>query len=316
MVAKIMEALRRFLPERFVIMVFKSVSVLLGEVVFLVGGFLWQVSSQERKSELINNLYSSDRLKLEREWVNKLLLAYFNQSYYRKIARSSTIQEINKQSLWGGEAGLKWHEKHYDRFKEEEQLYGVYKHFIDKIKDLVEKKEIKTVMEIGCGNGLLIAFLTKRYPEVKFTALDINGMVIEKNKERFGDLENLTFIHETTESYFSHFSPSDLTYLVGTGECFYENELLSMLQDLKNKAPKMVFIAFYEPITDFDFNKDFVSKPRGNTVFSHNYPYLLQKVGFVDIQYRLFKSKINPNPLVWDALVTAKAWNNNQQKYR
>jgi 2-polyprenyl-3-methyl-5-hydroxy-6-metoxy-1,4-benzoquinol methylase len=57
------------------------------------------------------------------------------------------------------------------------------KFFIQRFIDSVSKPNVKKVLEIGCGNGLLTFFLLKKPMEI--TAIDISGKAIENMEKQF-----------------------------------------------------------------------------------------------------------------------------------
>jgi hypothetical protein len=74
----------------------------------------------------------------------------------------------------------------------------------------------------------------------------------------------------------------------GTFEYFTQEELQELLLLIQNKPLIPCAIALCEPI-NIDLNNSMDSMPRGNIAYSHNYPYLLNK-----LKYQIFHQEIIP----------------------
>ena len=46
-----------------------------------------------------------------------------------------------------------------------------------------QKRKYKNFLDIGCGNGELIQYLSKKYPNVKYTGIDSNSNFFPKKKK-------------------------------------------------------------------------------------------------------------------------------------
>ncbi|SHN56019.1 class I SAM-dependent methyltransferase [Desulfovibrio litoralis] len=57
------------------------------------------------------------------------------------------------------------------------------------------------ILDIGCGTGLFSSVLLKKYPNAKFTLIDLSDKMLELAKERFKNNINFKFI---TEDYTKH----------------------------------------------------------------------------------------------------------------
>lgn len=65
-----------------------------------------------------------------------------------------------------------------------------------------KKKECLSLLDIGCGDGIVSDRIRKRYPKNTFFLLDGSLEMLQKAKERLKG-EDITFIHQTFEEYVS-----------------------------------------------------------------------------------------------------------------
>ena len=104
---------------------------------------------------------------------------------------------------------------------------------------------IQSVVEVGCGNGLVLQYLSDRWPSVKsFVGIDIDAAVIQRNQEAFED-KRITFVRsDVVEWLNANAGPS--TLLVTNGvvlECFLKlevDELFGVLNAVKPSAVVLI----------------------------------------------------------------------------
>jgi len=53
------------------------------------------------------------------------------------------------------------------------------------LKELIEDKNIKNIIDLGCGDGILIYAIKKTYPKIKIVGIDISPRRIENLKNKF-----------------------------------------------------------------------------------------------------------------------------------
>ncbi|MBG9377106.1 class I SAM-dependent methyltransferase [Panacibacter sp. DH6] len=66
-----------------------------------------------------------------------------------------------------------------------------------------EIKDVKKVLDVGAGTGLMSAFFYEKYPAASFTLVDLSEDMLTKAKERFQQQENFEYI-------IADFSTADL----------------------------------------------------------------------------------------------------------
>ena len=56
---------------------------------------------------------------------------------------------------------------------------------------LMKGKTVKTVLEVGCGTGLIIEELAKRYPDIPITGIDLTPEMLSIAENRLGEFRNV-----------------------------------------------------------------------------------------------------------------------------
>lgn len=77
----------------------------------------------------------------------------------------------------------------------------------NKIINMIKKDNIKSILEIGCGTGILTIKLLKKFKDIKLTLIDISEDMLQENKKNLIkegiDIKNIDFICCDAEAYNS-----------------------------------------------------------------------------------------------------------------
>ncbi|NES03749.1 MAG: tetratricopeptide repeat protein [Okeania sp. SIO2F4] len=117
-----------------------------------------------------------------------------------KLESGSSVQYWENRYDQGGNSGIGTHNDKLAKFK------------ADVINDLVEKENIESVLEFGCGDGRQLDFA--KYP--KYIGLDVSKTAINKCKEKFKQ--------DPTKSFFMY----DSVYFVDKGKTFFADMSISI----------------------------------------------------------------------------------------
>lgn len=91
---------------------------------------------------------------------------------------------------------------------------------------------VNTFLDIGCGNGELIYFLSKIWKNSKFTGIDITLEFLEVAKELNKSNKNIVFINEDIFNLKTNFPKSDVVCCTAVFQIFPEpDEILNKLID-------------------------------------------------------------------------------------
>ncbi|MFC4077606.1 methyltransferase domain-containing protein [Salinithrix halophila] len=86
---------------------------------------------------------------------------------------------------------------------EYDQVAVAQRRMAHRIMQILEDKEVepKEILEIGCGTGYLTQLLTERYPEARFTVVDIADRMVAVARERTGRARDIQFVVEDVEEW-------------------------------------------------------------------------------------------------------------------
>jgi len=229
----------------------------------LPGAILW---FSGKRDNFISEIFSSRNdflMKSFRMFVLNLLF-YTDVPKYRELIV--------------GLSGNKWCDMYHSRISNYEEVFAGE---FDLIQNLLDEKEIKTVLQVGCAGGGELSYLAKRNPKAIFVGIDLNEYTIRRNSVTFKEQKNLTFVYGNifNSSIIKYLKPQ-LIFTSGCAEYFTEDELKKFIETARDE--KIRFIFFHEPISlnSFDYRQDIKSRPRGNMAFNHNYSYYLRYYGY------------------------------------
>lgn len=200
-------------------------------------------------------------------------------------------REFNRELVWGAAAGKRWHSIKRKLWSNQEGFCSDFlKHkisLIEYIEELLSKyPRFKTICEIGTGNGLFINYLSGKIPGIdNFIGIDLNKDQISENAKIYNS-NNLKFIHSEIVDYLNKENPKEILFITsGTLEYFTPGELKELLGLIRDKI-EIAAVGLSEPI-NMDLQNGLISKPRGTTAFSYNYPLLFKECG-----YHVFRQKL------------------------
>jgi len=143
----------------------------------LPGAILW---FSGKRDNFISEIFSSRNdflMKSFRMFVLNLLF-YTDVPKYRELIV--------------GLSGNKWCDMYHSRISNYEEVFAGE---FDLIQNLLDEKEIKTVLQVGCAGGGELSYLAKRNPKAIFVGIDLNEYTIRRNSVTFKEQKNLTFVY-------------------------------------------------------------------------------------------------------------------------
>ncbi len=247
-------------------------------------------------SHIEDNLWTSS--KGPQGIISSIVKAEINRRYYSKT--DSQIRKLNREKFWGGKAGKNRHDFTKVRYNESNHFLKFRSPLVKQISELCYLSKFKTICEIGTGNGMVLDYLSNQLSMVNdFIGIDLNKEQILENLQNYNN-PKLKFVKSEIAEYVNK-SCGNSTIFVACGvfEYFTQNELEELFQ-LISKKVKPAAIAISEPI-NLDLKNDFLSKPRGNIAYSHNYPYLMKKYNYHIFQKEVLR--INPDIPFYDNVI-------------
>ncbi len=173
------------------------------------------------------------------------------------------------------------------------------------IRDIFKKNEIQTVVEIGTGNGDVVAHLAKEYNEKKFIGIDFNTGTAKKKH----DLKNLNFISDYALDYFLKFKDTkiDLVFASSTFIFFLPKE---MEKYLKAFSEKCKFVIISDPTWNGVHKKKLIKNTYHleEGVFFHNHKYYFETFNFNILanNFTHYKHETSSRPDIYINNVIAK----------
>ena len=112
----------------------------------------------------------------------------------RKVREMKTIRKYLGKLLRNNQnfSGRYWEKRYWSGGSSGAGSYGrLAQHKADVINDFIEKYNINSVIELGCGDGNQLLYM--KYPE--YTGFDVSNNVIQKCREKFSTDTHKTFLH-------------------------------------------------------------------------------------------------------------------------
>ncbi len=198
-------------------------------------------------------------------------------------ARSHDSVSHLHNRFWMGAGGTQFVESHGSRFEN----WFLVKHFsiVIEIEKLIasDKRKYNHVVEIGCGDGQVINYLSGRLKNIEsFTGVDINEDVIALNNQRYRK-RNLKFACGETIDWVCRKGKPGSIFISNGGvlEYFSAKHIAELIKKIAGDLKPSAF-AFIEPLAmkyNLEMEKD--SRPYGTEwSFSHNYKSLFESHGF------------------------------------
>ncbi|MGO9138869.1 MAG: class I SAM-dependent methyltransferase [Syntrophales bacterium] len=102
----------------------------------------------------------------------------------------------------------------------------------------------KSLLEVGCGSGLNIKYLSKKYPELSFYGCDISDKAI--NRFKFNNPRHVGFVADLTQPNFSLEKPVDFCLGIGTlHHCV--RDLKQAIENIANNLSDNGVLLLFEP---------------------------------------------------------------------
>jgi hypothetical protein len=228
---------------------------------------------------------------------------FFKQAIRDELTRrhyessEAEIRSANRASIWGGTAGVRWHEARRRRHEENPQFLDHYLNtrgrMLEQIDWLLDGFPVfRNVCEIGTGNGLMIEYLAGRFARLEhFHAIDLSAEQIANNQAIFAK-SRVEYLHVEASEYVRRLCrPGTLFVTCGVFECMTRSEVEELFE-LAGRSVDPVAFAICDAVdVDFDAEIERESRPRGNLLYSHSYRFLLEKHGYNTCLYELEYSK-------------------------
>lgn len=252
-----------------------------------LGALLWAGKSEKARADFLRRFLVPGAVT--QRFRDLCLQRYLTDSYFARYSDSALTPEPNRRLFWGGRAGTECHVEmlaYYTAHPEEfERENG---DLLAWLGDRLESESYEQVIEIGCGNGLLLERLAAAAPtsETVFVGLDLDPETIALNRHRWPHSRVRYEACATLEDYLSREQPgSALVVANGTFQFYTEPELAACLRGLATLVQRGALVL--SEVTALDLEREQRSRPATFLDFSHNYAFLLDQAGLQNIECRV-----------------------------
>jgi trans-aconitate methyltransferase len=169
---------------------------------------------------------------------------------------------------------------------------------------MLQETPYEYVVEVGCGNGLLMERVAAQAPAcgATFVGLDMDPKVITANQEIHRGSRVQYYCCDSLQEFLGRAHPASVLVLAhGTFQCFTEAELANCLRWLVTHVPRGAVVV--RDFTYADGQVEIHSRPAGSFTFCHNYEQLFAQAGFEAIRTRVAKVGAN-----WKGVVVSARW--------
>lgn len=241
-------------------------------------GKLFSVIFPEKRSRIENAFTIPSLTQSSHDgFVDRCIRKYVLHS--QLAVNGSANTESLHQKFWQAQKPEQWFEQTADR------LESIHKPIIEphihKIIPELDALKIKTVVELGCGNGAWLAHLkTVLTEQEEFIGIDISSKQIEQNQ---GQYPEITF-HASDLLQWVKNNPKDhVVYVTNCGVLEYLSQSsVESLYKLIYQQGKNQLLFLVEPVAE-TMN---LEQPQDSVLFgnefshSHHHPHLLIQAGF------------------------------------
>lgn len=248
----------------------KPIRLLLGNILLHIGN---------------KNVVASAKNKMLVEgdsFTEALLIETLKNNAQRKLKRDKG-KAIAR--IWEGEQGYVWHKMLSKKLKtspEFEMIYAQWRALqTNQINIIIsQQSEIEYMVEVGTGNGYYLNQCSQQFSRnIKhFVGFDLNKKIIQENRKLYSQA-NLTFQDTDFIDWINHLKLPTCIIIIfcGTLEYFELEDVQHLFAYIKKSQHKF-YISLNEPV-NIDLETNFESERRLDLMYSHNYPYLMDKAG-------------------------------------
>lgn len=251
-----------------------------------LGAFLWRLLPGDDQQRMQRIFEQSGRRPLPMRTL--ALLHYLDNWYYTTYSNAATLPAPNRLR-WGGSLAVESHLEALRNYEQDKARFEKdYGSLLKLVQELLQEGLYECVVEIGCGNGLLIERVAAQAAgsEATLVGLDMNADILALNRQRYAGSRVQYHQSESLQEFLGREPRRSIVVLaVGTVELFTEEEFLHCLRWLTTTVPRGAFVVW--DFTFSDANRQEHSLPAGNFTFFHNYESLFARGGLHDVGSRV-----------------------------
>ncbi|WP_371170607.1 class I SAM-dependent methyltransferase [Aliiroseovarius sp. 2305UL8-7] len=220
----------------------------------------------------------------------------YSRSHRAMKTGNEDASESSLHQFWQTDTANDYYLRYGHRFQD--WFLGPHLKLVEQIEDYAQRNLIEQMIEIGCGDGRVLDYCSKRLTGTKrFTGLDINPMIISANQKRYEDNPALSFVAGNAQEWVpKNTGPGTLLFTYGGVLEYFSQRGINQLFSRHTKQHGSL-IALVEPLDPkHDLTKDHDSRIFGQeNSFSHNYRHILEKLGY----HVRFEEEHQMGPIRW-----------------
>lgn len=249
-----------------------------------LSGWVFAVTAEARKQEFFGKLLAAEffperHFKVSGFW-EQCLLSEFRKRY-NPAQPDPYFRDIIRKQVWGGSQGKDWH---LEEAQDDAGLdkYGTWRKLqTAQIRTFLQAHpEWKTLVEIGCGNGIYLDYLSRQLgSQYQYAGIDLSEEQIQWNRlqEKY---KSLQFFSGAAGDPLPGLDSKSILYLTfGTLSCMTESELTAWLQQVRRESGLRA-ISIAEWNVDYNPEVETTSRAMSPTLYNHSYVHLLKQNGY------------------------------------
>ncbi|MDF4201852.1 class I SAM-dependent methyltransferase [Maribacter sp. SA7] len=248
------------------------------KIVILIGNFLLVLLPKKSKKMAVNGMTIIDKKSIG------FIDLFMRKSLLKKAEKEQNYNQLSKfhEAYWKKQ-GVKYFSETDDSFETSFLPECTFLFDLLELKLSMEKHNFHTIVEIGCGNGKVLNYLSSKFPDIKrFVGIDLSQQQVMKNKNTFASNKKLEFIASDGFEWTKTYATENMIFVTSRGvlEYFTQPKLQEFLHHI-NVLGKTTFVAIEPNGIHHNLKTNKASQPYGyERSFSHNYEILFKTAGF------------------------------------
>ncbi|WP_405399590.1 methyltransferase domain-containing protein [Maribacter sp. Asnod2-G09] len=258
------------------------------KIVILIGKILQLLMPKKAKEFAENGMTITDKKSIH------LIDLFMRKALLKKAEQELDYAKLSKfhEAYWKKQ-GATYFSATDDSFENSFLPECTFLFDLLELKLSMEKHNFHTIVEIGCGNGKVLNYLSTKFPNVdRFVGIDLSQQQVSLNKDGYSGNEKLEFVASDGFEWANTHATENMIFVTSRGvlEYFTESKLQEFLYQL-NALGKTTFIAIEPNGVHHNLETNKTSQPYGyERSFSHNYETLFNTAGF-DLWHNTKKDK-------------------------
>lgn len=167
-------------------------------IIIVVFGFLYNFhltfkNVKDKKNKFVVYAISLILFTLVDIYFVKILTDNFQIYYLLSVIVSTTLLFVLKFLFYKAFIFVDYKEKGGNYFKKHESKNIIVKYLLNQfhsvLSKIIRKIEIKSLLDVGCGEGYTTNLIQKRFHDLKINAIEFDNSTIEEAKEMYGNLK-------------------------------------------------------------------------------------------------------------------------------